>query len=269
LEITDLSGQYATEFYLDANSFASATGIQLNTGQDHSVGTIVMGTAASFSGAITGPDGATPLQGVSVVPHRWNESSQVWEPLTSTRTHTNGSFKSEGLPPGTYTFEFVDHSGIHLGEFFNNSPNLTAAIRIELQPGQNFQGAQVALALAGYDAWKSSYGVTGLQTSDDDKDGLSNGVEYALGTHPKQADANQALKFQISGSVLTLEFLKRNHGAITVLQEITDLRNGTWVPSQASMAESPDQSGVGIGYTRMRSVVPVNGRKFFRVRATY
>jgi protocatechuate 3,4-dioxygenase beta subunit len=269
LEITDLSRQYATEFYLNANSFASATSIQLNTGEDRSVGTVVMGAAASFSGAITGPDGATPLQGVSVVPHRWNQSSQVWEPLASTRTQTNGAFKLEGLAPGTYTFEFVDQSDVYLGEFFNNAPNLTAATRIELQPGQKFQGAQISLALAGYDVWKASYGVTGSQTSDDDKDGLSNGAEYALGTHPRQVDANKALAFRTSGSSLVLEFLKRNHGANSVLQETIDLRNGSWSASQATVSESPDQIGVAVGYTRMRCVVPATGRKFFRVLATY
>lgn len=268
LEFKDLTGSYAAEFYNNASTVKSATTVSVPDGSRVSGINVALVKAATMSGSVTA-EGGGGLQGISVIPRRWEQSGEVWEELTPTLTEASGSFKLEGLAPGTYTFEFVDQSDAYLREFFNNAPNLTAATRVELQSEQNFQDAKVALALAGYDAWKSSYGVTGLQTSDDDQDGLSNGAEYALGTNPRQFDADKALIFRTSGSDFILEFLRRNHGANSFLQETDDLGHGSWSTSLATVSESPNQAGVAVSYTRMRCVVPAIGLKFFRVVATY
>jgi hypothetical protein len=106
--------------------------------------------------------------------------------------------------------------------------------------------------------------------SDDyDLDGLSNGEEYAFGTNPAQADSSQLVEVAAVGSNVTLEFIKLNERASYLLQEKSDLLNGIWANSQVEMIESPDQSNVAIGYTRVRCTIPATGRKFFRVQATY
>jgi hypothetical protein len=106
--------------------------------------------------------------------------------------------------------------------------------------------------------------------SDDyDRDGYSNGDEYLFGTNPAGADSGRLIEVAATGASVTLEFLKLNQGATYILQETADLSSETWNTSPVAMTESPDQSGVGIGYTRMRAFVPASGKKFLRVRATY
>jgi hypothetical protein len=106
--------------------------------------------------------------------------------------------------------------------------------------------------------------------SDDfDGDGWSNGAEHAFGTNPANSDRSQATAVRASGNNVVLEFLKLNKGASYSIQEKSDLTSGAWLNSSAAISESPNQSGVPVGYTRMLSTVPATGRKFFRVLATY
>ncbi len=269
---SDLSGNYADEYYDNVSSLDGATDVPVSRGGTVTLQEVLLDAAvsrSSLAGRITGPDGTTPLANITVTPHRRDETQQTWQRLAPVRSGADGRFETSNLPQGSYLLEFVDGSGAHLSEFYNNAPNKTAAESIDLVPGESVDNLYVSLALSGYEGWKSIHGTVGARENDDDGDGLSNGAEYALGTNPRSPDANTALVSNASGGNLTLEFLKRNQGGTYVLEEMSDLKNGTWLPSQTSVSESPDQSGVGIGYTRMRAVVPATGTRFLRIRATY
>jgi hypothetical protein len=230
-------------------------------------------TTASLRGKVTGVDGTTPLAGIRVTPYLQNQAQRTWEKLEPVWSGSDGTYTLPTLQPGVYTLEFADESGSFLAEFYNNSPNLIAANSITLEAGTSVEGIFVSLQRAGFEAWMESSGLgssPNTDPSDDfDGDGLSNAMEHAFGTNPASPDSGRATELRVNGSNVVLEFLKLNSGASYSLQEKSDLLNGTWVDSQTEMTESPDQSGVAIGYTRMRSAVPAIGRKFFRVRATY
>lgn len=273
LKLLDPSGMYATEYYLNASSGDTASPIPLPPGDDLSLGQLVMGLASAVSGRVTGPDGVTPLASVTVVPYRRIESSPTWERLESSRSLGDGTFEFRGLPPGLYTFEFIDEMGTHIREFYNNKPNLAAAESVPLSAGVPAQLSVSSLQLDGFNAWMATNGLSSAPNngvSDDfDGDGWSNGAEHAFGTNPAKSDRSQATAVRASGNNVVLEFLKLNKGASYSIQERSDLKSGAWLNSSAAMSESPDQTGVGIGYTRMRCTVPATGRKFFRVLTTY
>jgi hypothetical protein len=273
LKLSDPSGRYATEYYINAASLASADDIELVSDQLLPSGNLVMDLASSVSGSITGPDGVTSLYGVIVTPNRWNDSTRSWERLESLRSQVDGTFEFQGLRPGLYTFEFFDATGDHLPQFYDNKPNLMAAAPVTLVSGANQPLVNQSLQRVGFAAWMAANGLgaapNNTSSDDYDRDGYSNGEEYLFGTNPAAADSGRLMEVAATGASVTLEFLKLNQGATYTLQETADLSSETWNTSPVVMTESPDQSGVGIGYTRMRSVVPASGKKFFRVKATY
>lgn len=120
-----------------------------------------------------------------------------------------------------------------------------------------------------YDSWASQSGLTGadaLPTADPDKDGYTNRQEYAFGGNPN-ANTAGLVKTSVSGGNLTVMWLER--GDLSYDAQSTANLATTAFASDASLniAESADQTGLPVGYTRKQFTVPATGRAFFRVSA--
>ena len=95
---------------------------------------------------------------------------------------TAAKFALSPVTPVAGTYTIATYSGTLTGTF-TPVPALPAGASLDYStPGE----INLTLAAAGgYDAWASSNNVTEGQTGDDDKDGISNLVEYALGLNPQ------------------------------------------------------------------------------------
>lgn len=93
---------------------------------------------------------------------------------------------------------------------------------------------KLSIGSAGYAAWASTNNVLESQTGDDDKDGISNLVEYALGLNPQVANASAGT---MVGNLLT--FTKGSDaklaGDVTYsIETSTTLENGSWTTVAAT-----------------------------------
>lgn len=93
----------------------------------------------------------------------------------------------------------------------------------------------IALVGAGvgspYDTWTTTNGLSGdnaLRSADPDADGLSNLLEYALGTSPTVSDAGDAYTLGRSGNFLTLAFDHPGDPSLTYQIEATNDLSTPW-----------------------------------------
>lgn len=68
-----------------------------------------------------------------------------WSIIYAQLTAGGGTYEFSGLPAGTYRIEFVDESGNHLSEFYNNVSNLDLASDIYVTDGNMETGKDAVL----------------------------------------------------------------------------------------------------------------------------
>jgi autotransporter-associated beta strand protein len=95
-------------------------------------------------------------------------------------------------------------------------------------------GKLTLAAVGGYSQWATANGVTEGENGDDDKDGVINLVEYALGFNPK---ASSVPAGTLVGNLLT--FTKgaeaKAAGDVTyAIETSTNLQSGSWIPAAAT-----------------------------------
>jgi hypothetical protein len=125
--------------------------------------------------------------------------------------------------------------------------------------------------LYNYGRWASAFGV-GAAGSDDDRDGIANGMEFLAGTDPnvpESAAGQAALQVipGIMGAEFTMEFVKNRRASYTMLNGERSSRLSGWVPTDAVgmdvMTADPD----GRDRLRLRFAMPAGEESsFWRLR---
>lgn len=142
----DNSGFYATKYYDDQSDLASANDVLVSAGNTAAGINARMGAGESISGVVTGPDGVTPLAGISA--SLYQPTGFGWEWVKSDTTDGSGAYSLGGLAPGTYRVGFSDPSGQHVTEFYDDQPLLLGANDVVIASGASVSGLNASLAAA-------------------------------------------------------------------------------------------------------------------------
>jgi hypothetical protein len=143
VSFSDPAGNYATEYFNNVSSWNSANPVEVTQGQTRSGINASLAIAGKISGRVTGPDGATPLAGISV-----SASNSISG--SSAMTDASGNYTIGGLlPSGNYTVTFRDHAGNYVTEYFDNVSSWNSANPVEVTQGQTRSGINASMAIAG------------------------------------------------------------------------------------------------------------------------
>jgi hypothetical protein len=103
--------------------------------------------AGQISGAVAGPDGMTPLPGITV--YAWRYFSPIWQRVANATTAGDGSYTLSDLEPSSYRVEFNDPSGNYVTEFYNDKRDLNIADFISVFSDSTVPNINASLAAAG------------------------------------------------------------------------------------------------------------------------
>ena len=119
--------------------------------------------------------------------------------------------------------------------------------------------------------WASAHGLDpntdGSFSADPDRDGYSNGAEFAFGSSPVLPSASLQ-QVQRSGNNFVISYLARQAGFVYHVQRSADLRSGFSPATEVETKNTSSQVGVPEGFVRREFSVPVSGGAFYRVVAT-
>lgn len=121
---------YAAEFYNNA-LWSSAAPVSVPPGGTVSDINVSLELGGAVSGAVTGPDGVTPLEGVGVF-----ELLQDGEVVQISQTKADGSYEAARLQEGSYRIGFVPASGSPFAfEYFSNAVTPSSATSVPVLSG--------------------------------------------------------------------------------------------------------------------------------------
>ena len=111
-----------------------------------------LATPGHISGTVTAETGGAPVADAWVEAYQWYSegSDGWWEPLSSGRTASDGTYDVGGLPTGTYRVSFYDESGTYLGECYDDATSVDFATDIPVTAGATTGSIDAALASAGH-----------------------------------------------------------------------------------------------------------------------
>lgn len=137
--------------------------------------------------------------------------------------------------------------------------------------GGNLQLDKLLITAApSYLSWAASYGLTGAAAAalaDEEKDGLVNLTEYALGGHPTQPDAAILLPqpSRVAGRLRLTAIVRGDDPSLSIQAAtsagLTD--PGSWSTSGVIKITPVDQSGVPAGFERVTFESPLSGDRVF------
>lgn len=145
LQFEDPDGNHLSEYYNDASSLEEADEIEVPWGQVGGVNAS-LSLAGRIAGKVTGADGVTVLEDVSVYAYRWDVENQRWSFVTNVPTGADGHYVIHGLAAGPYGVGFRDNSEIHRDEYFDNAASLLDAALVEVSAGSATDGIDASLA---------------------------------------------------------------------------------------------------------------------------
>lgn len=142
------NGNYQTESYDDVPELDSAVDIVIagNTTVTGINASLALGS--KITGTVTGPDGTTPLSGISVFVYQFSSASNSWEINTGANTLPDGSYQVGSLSPGTYRLEFWDYNRDYFGEYYDNSEDIDSATSITVAAASTVSGINASLRTA-------------------------------------------------------------------------------------------------------------------------
>ncbi len=142
-----LSGDYVSEVYDNALDPDSGTDIVVPAGTTVTGVDASLANASKISGTVTGPDGTTPLQGISIsaTAYRWTGSG--WGEVQSVGTGPGGGYTIGGLPAGTYRVEFEDWNGDYASEVYDNATDLDSGTDIVVPAKTTVTGINASLGM--------------------------------------------------------------------------------------------------------------------------
>jgi 5-hydroxyisourate hydrolase-like protein (transthyretin family) len=142
------SGSYLGEYYQNAATVETATDIVVGTTATVSGINASLAAASRITGTVTGPDGSTPLAGITVQAYRASPYGIPWQPVygLSAQTQVDGSYSLGGLAAGTYRVQFNDwSSGNYLGEYYHNAATVETATDIVVGVAATVSGINASL----------------------------------------------------------------------------------------------------------------------------
>lgn len=271
LEFYDSSGVYAGEFYNNATAFALADTVNVPAATAVTGINASLSPASAISGTVTGPGGA-PLSGITVNVLAFSVLQDAWVFASSGSTDTSGNYSVSGLSAGNYLVEFLDSAGSYAKEYYDNAADVASATQVTVGVSATTSGINASLLLAGYDSWAADYGLDpgtdGAPGADFDRDGFTNGSEYAFGADPTVATAALLTANRVGGE-LVVTYLRKNVGISYVPRASATLGAGSWTDYSGTVVPSADQDGVPSGYSRVQQSIASSGKLFFRVGASW
>lgn len=112
--------------------------------------------------------------------------------------------------PTAPTYILLSYTGTLTGDTFSSVTGVPTGYTLKY----DVSGSQIRLVKDGFAAWATANGLSGDDTADFDKDGLSDGVEYVLGSSPTTSSANAAPVSATPGANFTFTF-QRSHANMT------------------------------------------------------
>jgi hypothetical protein len=133
----DPAGNYATNFYENASSFETSSGVVVGTSDLTGIA-FVLQPAARIAGSVKSSSGA--LSGNIIVEAYNLDGSR----RASTRAAANGSYQLT-LPPGTYKLIAFDEAGKYVAQFYAQQPTFAQATTVAAVAGQTTGGIDITL----------------------------------------------------------------------------------------------------------------------------
>lgn len=128
-------------WYDGAPARALATPVVVEPGAASQVD-VELAAGGTVSGTVTGPDGA-PAPGVTV---RLYADGDGWLGSASTTTADDGTYRIDGVRPGTYRVAFAPPPGsAAVGEWYDDEPTRAAASPVEVEAGAPVEGVDAVL----------------------------------------------------------------------------------------------------------------------------
>ena len=145
VQFNDWTGAHLAECYDDAPSCDEP---DLVTVADAVVPDIdaALATPSHITGTVT--DGTAPLAGVDVTAYTYDADFDEWSYSTQVSTGPGGTYDLADLAAGTYRVRFVDSSGDHRTEWWNNKASVESADDVVVDPSETVTAIDAVLASA-------------------------------------------------------------------------------------------------------------------------
>jgi 5-hydroxyisourate hydrolase-like protein (transthyretin family) len=139
------TGEHAPAVYDNAPDLDSGTDIVVPADTTVTGINASLTLGARITGTVTGPDGTTPLAGISISVHEWGGSWWIWAGWG--QTDADGHYTVGGLVAGTYRVQFRDWSNDELVPVvYENAPDLDRGTDIIVETGATVTGINVSMA---------------------------------------------------------------------------------------------------------------------------
>ncbi len=138
---------FLPETYDDAPDLESGTDIEVPPRTAITNINAKLAAASYISGRLTGI-GGHPLAEARITVFQWIDDAAEWDSIRYDNTDTNGCYSIGGLKAGTYRLRFVDESGDHLTEFFDNAPDLESGTDVVVPAATQVSNVNAVLSQA-------------------------------------------------------------------------------------------------------------------------
>ncbi len=148
----DYENYYLTEFYDDVHDVMSATDIFVMDGMTTTIDAM-LDVAGAISGTVTDDNGILlpyiQVQVFDTLSYTNDYSDTNGKHGWSSQTDEFGRYHVGGLPTNEYYVEFIDSTGQHLPEFYNNVTNIMSATLVSVMQGQTTPDVDAVLSSGG------------------------------------------------------------------------------------------------------------------------
>ena len=118
---------YLGEWFDNKQSFDTGTPVGITTADATANASLALGSR--IKGTVTAEPGGQPLSGANIYVYSGNQSSAVGYAYTG----QDGSFATEGLPPGDYKVRFnAPYQSAYLGEWYDNKQTFESATPVKI-----------------------------------------------------------------------------------------------------------------------------------------
>jgi len=144
---SDSQGNYAPEYYNNVLTLESAQDMIVTEAQEVSGIDASLVAASKITGVVTGPDGVTPLAGISVTAYEDRDNNGSWNYGYGVTTNANGEYSIKGLLQGTYRVKFGDSMNkAYAPKYYGGSSTISAAADVVLAQSSTRDDIDASLA---------------------------------------------------------------------------------------------------------------------------